>query len=131
MAAATITVVSPNASTSVLDHLPAKTSMRGLIDGTAPITLGKGLKASFVKFIFDNGDYASGGVEAGLLDALPGWTAVLAAVPQLYLDNTTLHIASYNPATDKVLVHVMTTGAEHAASALTAASTVTMLVLGY
>lgn len=131
MAAATITVVSPNASTAVTDRLPAKTTLKGLIDGTAPITLGKGLKASFVKFTFDGGDYASGGVTANLLAQLYGWTAVLAAVPQLYLDNTTLHIASYNAATDKVLSHVMTTGAEHAASALTASSTVTMLVFGY
>ena len=131
MAAATITTVSPNASTAKTDALPAKTSFQGLLHGDAPITLGKGLKASFVKFIFDGGDYAAGGVLANLLAALPGWTAVLGAVPQVYLDNTTLHVASYNPATDKVIVRVNSTGAEHAASALTNTSTVTMLVLGY
>ena len=131
MAAAKITTVSPNASTTASDALPAKTTMKGLINGTAPVTLGKGLKATFVKFVFDAGDYAAGGVLANLVAALPGWTAVLGAVPQVYLDNTTLHVASYDPATDKVIIRVNSTGAEHGASALTASSTVTMLVLGY
>jgi hypothetical protein len=130
MAAATL-AVTPNASSAAIDGLPSKTSMRGLIDGTAPITLGKGLKAAFVKVTFDGGDYASGGVTANMLTALKGWTAVLQAVPAVYLDNTTLHFATYNPATDKVMSHVMTTGAEHAASALTNGSNATLLVLGY
>jgi hypothetical protein len=124
-------VVSPNASTACVDRLPSKTSMKGLLDGTAPITLGKGLKAAFVKITFDGGDYASGGVTANMLTALPGWTAVLQAVPATFLDNTTRMFATYVADTDKVLVHVMTTGAEHAASAMTNTSNVTMLVLGY
>lgn len=130
MAAATA-VVTTNNSSSVLDRVASKTTMRGLLDGTAPITLGKGLKAAFVTITFDNGDYASGGVAVSMLDALPGWTAVLQAVPAVFIDNVTYHFATYNPITDKVLVHVMTTGAEHAAAAMTAAAHVTMLVLGY
>lgn len=129
--AALTAAVTVNGSSSDLYALPSKTSLLGLMQGDAPITLGHGLKASFVTVTFDNGDYASGGVEINLLDELTGWTAVLQAVPAVFLDNTTLHFATYNPLTDKLLVHVMTTGAEHAASAMTAAANVTFLVLGY
>lgn len=130
MAALTCAVTTNNSS-AVGDRVAAKTTLKGLIDGTAPITLGKGLKAAFVRVTFDGGDYASGGVAAAMLTALPGWTAVLQAVPAVFLDNATYMFATYNPATDKVMVHVMTTGAEHAASAMTAAAYATILVLGY
>lgn len=129
--AALTAVVTTNNSSAVKDRLAAKTTMQGLIHGDAPITLGKGLKAAFVTITFDGGDYASGGVDVDMLTALPGWTAVLQAVPAIFIDNTTYHFAQYNPLTDKVMVHVMTTGAEHAASAMTNTSFVKMLVLGY
>jgi hypothetical protein len=130
MAACTAAVTTNNSS-AVGDRVASKTTMKGLIDGTAPITLGKGLKAAFVKVTFDGGDYASGGVSVSMLSALPGWTAVLQGVPAVFLDNATYHFAQYNPSTDKVLVHVMTTGAEHAAAAMTNGANATMLVLGY
>jgi hypothetical protein len=126
--AACTALVSPNASTDVTDRLPAKTSMKGLIDGTAPITLGKGLKAAFVTVNFDGGTYASGGVAINLLDVLYGWTAVLGSTVGVFTD-TVVKLAQYNPATDKVIVNIMTTGAEHAAAALD--GTVTLLVFGY
>ena len=127
MAAVTV-AVTPNSSSYVTDRLPAKTSMRGLINGEAAITLGKGLKAAFVNFNFDNGDYASGGVACGLLATLYGWTAVLGATTGVFTDDT-VKFATYNPGTDKIIVNVMTTGAEHAAAALD--GDVTLLVFGY
>ena len=129
--AALTAVVTTNNSSADRDRLPAKTSMQGLIHGDAPITLGKGLKAAFVTVTFDGGDYASLGVAVSMLTALPGWTAVLQAVPALFLDNATWMIATYNPVTDKVLVHVVTTGAEHAASGMTSTAHAHILVLGY
>jgi hypothetical protein len=127
MAAVTV-AVTPNSSSYVTDRLPAKTSMRGLINGDAPITLGKGLKAAFVNFNFDGGDYASGGVTCGLLAKLYEWTAVLGATTGVFTD-TVVKFANYNPATDKVIVNVMTTGAEHAVAALD--GNVTLLIFGY
>ena len=121
--------VTTNDSAVATDRLPSKTSFAGLLHGDAPITLGKGLKAAFVKVTFDGGDYASGGVVASMLAALPGWTAVLQAVPAYFFDSSTALIATYDPTNDKVQVAVMTTGAQHAASALSGAPV--MLVLGY
>ena len=126
--AATTVACTPNSSSYVTDRLPAKTSMKGLIAGDAPITLGKGLKAAFVNFNFDGGDYASGGVLCSLLAKLYGWTAILGATTGVFTD-TAVKFANYYPATDKVIVHVMTTGAEHATAALD--GDVTLLVFGY
>ena len=58
-----------NGTSSVLDSLPAHTSMRALLNGDTPITLGHGLKMCFVNVNFDNGDYAAGGVEVNMLEA--------------------------------------------------------------
>lgn len=129
--AALTAAVKVNDSSADRDAVPSKTSMLGLIHGDAPITLGNGLKAAFVTVTFDGGDYASGGVDINLLDELPGWTAVLGCVPAVFIDNATYMFATYNPITDKVLVHVMTTGAEHGASAMTNTAHVHLLVLGY
>jgi len=129
--AALTALVTTNNSSAVRDRQAHQTSLKGLMSGDAPITLGKGLKAAFVTITFDGGDYASLGVHVDMLAQLPGWTAILQGVPALFLDNATWMIASYNPATDNVLVHVVTTGAEHAASAMTNAAHAHMLVLGY
>ena len=126
MAALTV-ALSVNASSLDTDALPAKTSMRGLIGGDAPITLGHGLKAAFVHLDFDGGDYASGGIDINVLDALPGWTAVLGAVPTWFVD-TNPKLASYNTETDKVVIHVLA-GTEHTVAAVS--QDVTMLFLGY
>jgi len=130
--AAAVMVVTVNNSSADLDALPAKTSMLGLIHGDAPITLGHGLKAAFVTITFsDTGTYTTAGDHLNLLDELPGWTAVLQGVPAYLLDNATWHIASYNPVTDNVLLHVVTTGAERGNGAMTADAHCHMLVLGY
>lgn len=125
--AAVVMTVTTNASSSARDRLPAKTTMQGLIHGDAPITLGNGLKAAFVHVDFDGGDYATGGTDINLLTALPGWTAVLGAVPTWFVD-TNPKLASYNPDNDKLQVHLLT-GGEHTAAALS--GDVTLLVLGY
>jgi len=127
MANATVTV-SPNSSTLGIDRLPAKTSMRGLIDGTAPITLGKGLKAAFLKVTWDGGSYVTAGIAAGLLTALPGWTAILGGVPAMFTD-TSLKIAYYDVDNDKFYCVTAADGSVHAQSALS--GTFYMLVLGY
>jgi hypothetical protein len=127
MAALTASVA-VNASSLVTDALPAKTSLLGLLQGDAPITLGAGLKAVFVKVTFDGGDYAAGGVDIDLLDSLPGWTAILGCVPGTFTDSV-LKIATYDPGTDKVVVNISSTGAEHATAALD--GEVNLLVLGY
>ena len=127
MAALTCAVTTNNSS-AVADRVAAKTTMRGLIHGDAPITLGKGLKAAFVVVTFDGGDYAAAGVLASMLTALPGWTAILGATTGVFTD-TVVKLADYNTVSDKVIVHVSSTGAEHAAAALSGA--VKLLIFGY
>jgi len=126
--AALTAAVKVNNSSSATDALPAKTSMLGLLRGEASITLGHGLKMCVINVNFDNGDYAAGGVDISLLDSLLGWTAVLGCVPGIFTDDS-LKTATYDPATDKVVVQTVSDGAEHTAAALD--GDVNLLVFGY
>lgn len=127
--AALTAAVSVNGSTVAAAAAPHRTSAIGMIRGEAPITLGKGLKMCMVSVNFDGGDYAAAGVDIDLLGSLPGWTAILASTRGHFLDGATAKMAQYNPSTDKVVVHVQTSGAEHAAAALD--GEVNLLVFGY
>jgi len=122
-------VVSTNNSSAPLDRTADKTTLQALMKGDEPVTLGKGLKAAYVYIDFNATTYASGGLTVGALAALPGWSAVLGAVPTFFIDGSTALVAYYDAANDKVYVTTAVDGAQHAASATSGVAK--MLFLGY
>ena len=86
-------------------------------------------KFAMVAITPSTGDYAAGGVACNILGALTGWTTIVAVIPTITTQNGVPSLVSqtYPNTAKKLTVSVLSTGAEHADSALSADQFVLMV----
>lgn len=99
--------------------------------GWSPVRTSKPPRFALVEITPDTGDYASGGVACDILGALTEWVTIQSVVPVVAVQNAAAALITItDPDGDSLLtVNVLSTGAEHAASALSA-DAFTLMVFG-